>query len=310
MSTQRRPRGLKTQRLRFNPDVQENENAKRRSRLIEQGWNVKYGVIAVHKDGEDIRYFLQQRRFSVSYQELVMGNFNPHDTGFLLTLLERTCAEERRRIVCWSFKKIYCHLWGTFNNGYQKKYNRIKSKWDILRKGFVVVTPDCKKRISWRTLCAEVALTAPKKNTYEFPKGKRECTPTGKLESEWDCAMREFNQETEYAIGNCRVVPFVKPLVESFVGMNSVPYTHTYYLVKCQTMRTYTKQSSEARRIQWLTLSEALSKIWTHETSKRQMLINLHEYLMTSKVLDNVPHSPLPPHVQDCISRIVLKKSD
>lgn len=293
---------------RFDPLMQQEQDAKRRLRMIEQGHNVKYGVIAVHKDSLGvIRYFLHERRFSVAYQALVMGNFNAHDISFLVKLLQRTSAEERRRICRWSFKKIYCHLWGWFDTFYQEKYNRVKTKWNILRRGLIISTGlDTQQVMSWKTLCAMVAHSAQKKNTYEFPKGKREWVD-GKLESEWDCAVREFDQETQYGLRNCRLVPFQKPLVETFVGMNELEYTHKYYLMKCETMGNHAKQSSEARRIRWLTLEEALENIWEDETSKRQMLLDLHKHLSSSSILHEVPHSPLPDHVHQCIARIVTK---
>ena len=59
-----------------------------------------------------------------------------------------------------------------------------------------------------------------------FPKGRR-----NPYESDYDCALREFSEETGYSSKGLQNVRNVVPFEETFTGSNYNSYKHRYFLM-------------------------------------------------------------------------------
>ena len=62
---------------------------------------------------------------------------------------------------------------------------------------------------------------------WSYPKGRK-----NKGETDMDCAIREFCEETNYNVSDIKLFPNVKPFIENITGTNGVNYRHIYYLAK------------------------------------------------------------------------------
>ena len=61
---------------------------------------------------------------------------------------------------------------------------------------------------------------------YGLPKGRRDYK-----ESDFDCALREFSEETGYSSKGLQNVRNVVPFEETFTGSNYNSYKHRYFLM-------------------------------------------------------------------------------
>ena len=62
---------------------------------------------------------------------------------------------------------------------------------------------------------------------WGFPKGRRNLK-----ERDLQCAVREFEEETDIGRDNIYVLRCIDPLEEDFIGSNKKHYKHIYYIAK------------------------------------------------------------------------------
>ena len=86
-------------------------------------------------------------------------------------------------------------------------------------------------------------------------------------ENNRDCAIREFQEETNLSPSSYRLFNNIIPLIEEYTGINNVRYKHVYYvgeLIKpCKLFidKSKKEQYTEIKNIQWVNESKALSLI-------------------------------------------------
>ena len=135
-------------------------------------------------------------------------------------------------------------FWGDYEKG--------KRKFEALAKG--------RFQVSLSNFVASSQTHYPT-SEWEFPKGRRNQGETNK-----ECAVREFQEETGYVPDDYSLLLNVKPFEEEYMGENHVRYKHVYYVGYLKNhQKDYSvdlqdkQQVSEIKDIQWFTKSEALS---------------------------------------------------
>jgi 8-oxo-dGTP pyrophosphatase MutT (NUDIX family) len=106
---------------------------------------------------------------------------------------------------------------------------------------------------------------------WGFPKGRKNYH-----ETDLQCAMREFHEETNLSRHTYSLLQNVQPIVESFVGSNQVSYCHKYMIAMCDSNQTVAltplnpDMCREIGQIGWFTVEEALAKLRPENTTKRE----------------------------------------
>jgi 8-oxo-dGTP pyrophosphatase MutT (NUDIX family) len=109
---------------------------------------------------------------------------------------------------------------------------------------------------------------------WGFPKGRR-----NPHESDINCAIREFQEETGITRNNFTVIQNTFPISETFFGSNQVHYCHKYYIAICNnTLEVEMNNDNphmarEIGAIKWCSLDESLSKIRPDNIEKREILL-------------------------------------
>ncbi len=207
-----------------------------------------YGIVLFTKCDNELRFLLFERRDNFEYHDFLRGTWTTiDDVKYMLTLMNN---EERNRLLAYDFSELWLDLWVSSNcylyrEGYFKAARKFKS---------------INKRNQLRKLIGKTQSQID--NTpWGFPKGKR-----NKNESEIDCAMREFEEETTIPLTMDNIIDS-KQFVEEFIGSDNKYYSTTYYLAymnipvypdKIQTencIRKYTI-SNEASNVGWFTYEE------------------------------------------------------
>jgi 8-oxo-dGTP pyrophosphatase MutT (NUDIX family) len=111
---------------------------------------------------------------------------------------------------------------------------------------------------------------------WEFPKGRRNYQ-----EKDFDCAIREFEEETGYSRNEIKIIENLMPLEEIFIGSNHKSYKHKYYLAYMdKTVDVlYNYQKSEVSKLEWKTIDECLESIRSYNLDKKTLIININKIL-------------------------------
>jgi 8-oxo-dGTP pyrophosphatase MutT (NUDIX family) len=159
-----------------------------------------------------------------------------------------------------------------YNKNKDREYNDAKEKYETLRS-------------STDSYNLEFYLTQikPKWKSSEWgiPKGRRNIS-----ESDLRCAVREFEEETNFTRNEYVIFENIPPLEENLVGSDGISYRHIYYIG----MATIDKQPSmnqnnlyqirEIGNIGWFSFSDAIKLIRPYHSDKRKVITRLHNYII------------------------------
>jgi len=114
---------------------------------------------------------------------------------------------------------------------------------------------------------------------WGFPKGRRNFS-----EADYNCALREFYEETGLNVNIFENIRNIMPFEETFYGSNNKLYKHKYFLMKGDFNTTliadYTKyQSCEVSAIKWNTIDECINNIRPYNIEKKKVILNIHNFI-------------------------------
>ena len=234
---------------------------------------MSFGVICYKIDNGIIKYLMIQRKDSLSFMEFIRGKYNPNDIRYLKKLLNCMTSNERQLLRTKSFDEIWVYAWYQNNTTHIKQtaeYIDSKQKFDTL-----LVTNILKRLL-------ENSFTANIEQEWGFPKGRRKLK-----ERDFDCAVREFCEETRLKSDDIEVLDQVVPFEEIFFGTNNILYKHTYYLAKMKSMDknvildyNCVEQMREVRALKWFTYEETINHIKKHNVERQKIIENANSIIL------------------------------
>ena len=184
---------------------------------------MSYGIILFNDKNEII---MIERKDSLSYIEFMRGRYYRTDNiEYIKLLINRFSLDEKERILKYSFNELWKKLWinlDNINKRIKSEYNNSLKLFTKLKNGFNYNN----KFINLEILIKE-SDTNYKYNEWEIPKGRRE-----NYEKNKECAIREFNEETNLSLNDYVIINNIYPLIENYIGSNNINYCHTYYIAK------------------------------------------------------------------------------
>lgn len=174
-----------------------------------------------------------------------------------------------------------------FSNKHDKFSTR--EKFDILQKGKTIVD---KPHFTISEIIEEIRkdreLTTSegwKEPEWGFCKGRRNYK-----ESDYDCALREMEEETGYLKENMDIIKNISTFEEIFIGSNFKCYKHKYYLMYMtyeNSLKTGDFEKSEVSSIKWASFNESLSLIRSYNIEKKRMITDVEHALNKYSVFEN-----------------------
>ena len=225
----------------------------------------------------NVKYIMIQRKDSLSFMEFVRGKYNVEDYEYLKQLFEYMTDNEKKMILNNSFDNIWNYTWSqnTHNNFKQtKEYIDSKNKFDN-----IINTSYFKNLISLKNY----------KNNYTeqewgFPKGRKKIK-----ESDIDCAIREFCEETQLYKDDIQIDSKIIPFQEIFFGTNNILYKHVYYIAKIVKEdakilldNNCMEQIREVRALKWFTYNEVLDHIKNHNIERIKIFKKAHNIITST----------------------------
>ena len=112
---------------------------------------------------------------------------------------------------------------------------------------------------------------------WGFPKGRRNYQ-----EKYYDCAVREFCEETGYAIDKLIPLKNIQPFEEIFTGSNYKSYKHKYYVTYMKyddTLSSRLFQVCEVSESAWMTFDQCDAAIRPYNIEKKRLILAVDKML-------------------------------
>jgi len=234
------------------------------------------GIVVFRINQGQNEYLMIRRKDSLGYIDFMRGKYSVFNKYYILNMLKQMTVSEKERLAKNDFDYVWNELWGDRNVSLQYKNEETASrdKYNILVSG--VNSKDDFYKLS--DLIEESNLYDVWEETeWGFPKGRRNYQ-----EKDFDCALREFSEETGYSIDHLQNVQNIVPYEEIFMGSNYKIYKHKYYLMYMEFENTtdITKyEPSEVSKMEWKSFQECEDSIRSYNLEKKRLISKIHNAL-------------------------------
>ena len=196
-----------------------------------------------------------------------------------MNMLKQMTIQEKKNLREKTFDQLWNHLWlqnENTHNTYKTEELVSKEKFESLKKGihngneFFSLATMIDESIGNHELWSEPE--------WGFPKGRRDYR-----EKDYECALREFSEETGYETSKIKNFQNVFPFEEIFMGSNYKSYKHKYYLASMDYNDSLNYrgnyQTSEVSELKWKPIEDCLLSIRSYNLEKKKLLSCIHKCL-------------------------------
>jgi 8-oxo-dGTP pyrophosphatase MutT (NUDIX family) len=216
-----------------------------------------------------IKFMLIFRKHTLGYSEFIRGRYTPENIDGIMFLFQQMIKSEINNIK----KNInnFSVLWDDFWIDPAKKvlfesdYNKSKQKFEMLNNSETSEVP-----FDFFLDNVHPLWDQPE---WGFPKGRR-----NKMESNIECATREFEEESNFSKNDYILLEGIRPLSEEFIGTNAIKYKHVYYIAFAPTNKEpkinddNLHQQAEIGDIGYFTFSEILGMIRSYHVDRKKII--------------------------------------
>jgi len=221
------------------------------------------------KNVQDIRVLLVRRKDSLSYVEFIRGKYKPSDPMYIRSLLCSMTHEEHHKILTMDFEELWTDMW---------KSKITKSHFQEFTKSIGRFN-ECKNDI--RDYLKKNPTKGEREPEWTFPKGR-----LNKYENEFECASREFREETNI-LREKVTIDEKSVLAESYTGTNGINYINHFYIGMTDVHRVIIHpsnlfQQKEISAIEWVSPEDAEERIRRTYPSKSEILREAVSRILTN----------------------------
>ena len=208
---------------RINPNWTENKKEERITEDENKGPQENLTISGASTEQVDYKidkfqYLLIQRKDTLGYVEFMRGKYDELNKDYIITLLETMTLGEVANIRKYSFDELWNMLW------LNKNIKQYQTEYDISKRKFTNLLGN--KYFQFEKILEDAEITYTEKE-WGFPKGRRNLR-----ETDYNCALREFEEETNFKKEDYSILRNIKPVEEIFYGSNNIKYKHIYYIAK------------------------------------------------------------------------------
>ena len=235
--------------------------------------NNKNELMIISNYINSIKFLLVRRKHSLGFIEFLRGRYMKDNIDGIIFLFQQMTPHEISMIKIKLFDELWVELWSNdfkrMNNN-KKEYLESKEKFECLKKGKNVELD----------LDFYIDNVKPFFNDPEwgFPKGRKL-----RGESDIECAIREFTEETCFNSSDIKVLVNINPIIEDIVGTNGVSYRHIYYIAEDISNKTPSMtddNKNEIGDIGYFSHKEAETMFREYHTEKKRITKIILEYYL------------------------------
>ncbi len=237
---------------------------------------ISIGIICFRYNNNKVEYLMIRRKETLGFIEFMRGKYAIQNKEFLLNLLRQMTNQEKDKLLNRDFETLWKEIWCDSDTQMKYKYeeNTSKEKFNLLREGITYKS----ENYTLKSLIEE----SKEVHEYDepewgFPKGRRNYN-----ENDYDCAVREFCEETGFSSKLLHNLQNIVPYDENFTGSNFKSYKHKYFIMYMKyenslVMNNY--QKSEVSKMQWMDLNECNEKIRSYNLEKKMLIKKVNNCL-------------------------------
>jgi 8-oxo-dGTP pyrophosphatase MutT (NUDIX family) len=221
------------------------------------------GIICFRYSHGETEFLMIRRKDTLGFIDFMRGKFSVNQKMYILNMLTQMTQLEKETLMK-KYKTI--QEGGTIQNLKEKIFQLIKgTTYNGETYDLKDLLLESNKHTVW---------TEPE---WGFPKGRRNA-----LESDYNCAVREFTEETGYPAANLVNIRNIIPMEEVFTGSNYYSYRHKYYIMFIpykESLLNGNFQQSEVSKMEWKTISQCVASIRPYNLEKIALIKNVSECL-------------------------------
>ena len=236
------------------------------------------GIIAFRKHENQIQYLMIRRKDTLGFIDFMRGKYSVYNKDYIINMLKQMTDKEKHYLRTLSFDELWYNIWGdeTISNQYKVEEITSRDKFNVLRSGVYI-----------KTEFHNLDILIDESNKYEcwteaewgFPKGRRNFQ-----EKDYECALREFTEETGFNSRHLQNIKNILPFEEIFTGSNYKSYKHKYYLtymkdIPSSNMDMDNFEKSEVSKMEWKSYEDCMYSIRPYNLEKKRMITNIHSTL-------------------------------
>ena len=235
------------------------------------------GVIAFRKNPETnfTEYLMIRRKHTLGLIDFIRGKYSVYNQYYVSNMIYQMTNAEKEMLKTKDFEDIWFSVWGKEANfsHYKNEETISKEKFYQLRHG-----------INGQYTLTDLVDASPTKwdePEWGFPKGRRNYN-----ETDLDCSVREFSEETGINLDKNKIVNNISPFEEIFFGSNYKSYKHKYFLTYMDFENSVPaiQETNEISEIKWKPYAECIASIRPYNLEKKRMLANI-DILLKKTVL-------------------------
>lgn len=236
-----------------------------------------------HRGAEPpIQYLMIRRKDSLGHIDFMRGKYSVSNKHYIVNMLNQMTIHEKKRMRTDDFDQLWNDIWNgnSISTQYKNEEAISREKFKALKNG-VSFNHECYTLDDLITLSEQNGVW--EETEWGFPKGRR-----NSQEKDYDCAMREFEEETGYNRNALKHVQNIIPYEEIFTGSNYKSYKHKYYLMHMETWNEIQENQSdptEVSKMEWKTYQECMDCIRDYNSEKKRLITRVHNALTKYTVI-------------------------
>jgi 8-oxo-dGTP pyrophosphatase MutT (NUDIX family) len=207
-----------------------------------------------------------RRKESLGYIDFIRGKYSIDHKDYIMAMMKQMTNHEKEQLRTTDFDTLWCDIWGKMRIS-----GRYKTEETVSREKFNSLVSGFGTRYSLNELLAESDKYGKWVDPeWGFPKGRRSGG-----ETDYECAVREFCEETGYDKSLLKPIHNVIPFEEIFTGSNYVSYKHKYFLMNMESSNTTDVncyQRSEVSKMSWFSIDDCLKNIRGYNLEKKRVI--------------------------------------
>ena len=218
----------------------------------------------------NIKFLMIRRRHTLGFIEFMRGRYKIDNVDGIIFLFQQMTNAEISLIKSSSFDELWSELW--FGepkiNVHDVEYKHAKDKFNKLKNSEEI---DLNLQFY-----LENVVSSWLEAEWGFPKGRRNYH-----EDNMDCAIREFEEETNLAPDDYYILKNIPSIEEEFIGTNGVKYKHIYYVGLISDSKSINNGNTvfpagEIGDMGLFTYEEAVKLIRPYHTERKKLLTMLY----------------------------------
>lgn len=253
------------------------------------------GIVAVRWSSEP-EYLMIRRKDTLGFIDFMRGKYSVYNRHYILNMLNQMTREEKTRMRSGDFAHLWQSVWGKpppppvddnddggggGGGPWRTEELTSREKYNMLFHGVAKSPTEHYTLLDLLDISDEDAGSWTEAE-WGFPKGRR-----NPQEKDYDCALREFSEETGIATHHLHNIQNLMPYEEIFTGSNYKSYKHKYYVMFIDNgghaLDRFEK--SEVSQMGWKTLAQANHCIRPYNLEKLRLLTHIDDTLRRFRVV-------------------------